>query len=300
MTEDELHPSRLKLFRNALRFFTRAAKEAGESASDHPDNPLFACIHACMGLELIFKAILAQEHWTLIYDSPEAAVKATQKQGPQATIGCLAALERLQSVCGVHFKEKDLNAVRSINRIRNEAVHFDAKNEQDHSKALVAKALNIAYTLLDSELSIIESDFQDELKELRKTSSGFDDFLRERFNAVKSSLKGIPTCICHFCGNDSSIAGYGHLRCEVCHEVVEYDNLPSIYCEPCIECGTDSILAVSVVEHAFPDEDGGVTVAEVVCSECNQVSFYSQCPRCELFYDGDTFCSACTEHINAQ
>jgi len=78
-----------QLTRNAVAFLLKAAEELGES-------PRYSLIHLCSGLELLIKARLAHEHWSLVLEKPGTKSLAEVEQGDFKSVAFKDALERVE------------------------------------------------------------------------------------------------------------------------------------------------------------------------------------------------------------
>src|SRR6266852_5701606 len=85
------------LVRNALDFLQRSAEEL-ESAPNH------SAIDFCTAIELLFKARLLSEHWTLVYDDLKKAINTNKaslakfSRGDFVSVGMKDAIARLREL----------------------------------------------------------------------------------------------------------------------------------------------------------------------------------------------------------
>ena len=94
MDEDRNEQStfELSLLDNGLDYFLVAAESAGAEA---PQNLKYAMLHLVDGVELLLKARLAQEHWSLLFDQTNKASQEKLRQGDFKSVDFEEAYRRL-------------------------------------------------------------------------------------------------------------------------------------------------------------------------------------------------------------
>src|SRR5947209_5795453 len=89
---------RLSLVENALDFFHEAVKDAQET--DHK-RLKYAVLHSASAVELILKARLVLEHWTLVFRDPGKAELNNFKEGKFQSVDFQEAQERIERICKI-------------------------------------------------------------------------------------------------------------------------------------------------------------------------------------------------------
>src|SRR5436190_1393302 len=106
------------LVENAVDFLQR-------SVSDLQSNmPKYSVIHFYSGLELILKARLLHEHWSLSVSDVNKADKTRFIIGDFDSIGLKEAKDRLANVLNCKLGESENRAYEKLRKRRNQAVHF--------------------------------------------------------------------------------------------------------------------------------------------------------------------------------
>lgn len=111
----------LSLIQNAHDFIVSAAEDARR---DDRRSWKYSLLSLASGLELILKARLDIEHWSLLFANVDNASKEKMIQGDFVSVDFKTALSRLKNISGVCLPfqvEKDLKAIRGM---RNKIMHF--------------------------------------------------------------------------------------------------------------------------------------------------------------------------------
>ncbi|MEL3892535.1 hypothetical protein V6B08_19820 [Ferrovibrio sp. MS7] len=106
-----------RLVESALDFLDRAAKEI-------ETHPKYSIINFATAIELMFKARLMKEHWTLVVEHPSKAIQRDFYEGKSKTVGTDDAILRLRNVCGENIPDDAKAAFKSIAENRNRVIHF--------------------------------------------------------------------------------------------------------------------------------------------------------------------------------
>lgn len=105
---------------NGLDFLERAVADLGQTPPDVKD----ATIHLFSAIEVLMKARLIREHWTLVAVKSDGATRVKYDSGDLHTVDPMSAIKRLRDVLGIAVSvqhEKDVDAVRML---RNRIAHF--------------------------------------------------------------------------------------------------------------------------------------------------------------------------------
>src|SRR5690606_21971377 len=117
-----------KLCLSAFEFLKRSVEE-------FENEPKFALVHFSTGLELLLKARLLKEHWSLVVTG-----KADLRQfrsGESQTVSIKDALERLDIVVGDPVPKDARLIFEKIARHRNRVMHFFLEvGDQDRAQLI--------------------------------------------------------------------------------------------------------------------------------------------------------------------
>ncbi|WP_300295640.1 hypothetical protein [Ferrovibrio sp.] len=106
-----------RIVESALDFLDRAAKEI-------KTHPKYSIINFATAIELMFKARLMKEHWTLVVEHPSKAIQKDFYEGKSRTISTDEAILRLRNVCGENVPDDAKLIFKAISENRNRVIHF--------------------------------------------------------------------------------------------------------------------------------------------------------------------------------
>jgi hypothetical protein len=110
---------RLTLIGNGLDFFSEGIQLLDQN---DPRKLKYAILHVASAAELVLKARLAQEHWTLIFRNPSKATVEEFERRKFTSVDFDGTLERLKNVCRI-----DLSRHRPTLQALRGYPHTDAK-----------------------------------------------------------------------------------------------------------------------------------------------------------------------------
>lgn len=149
------------LTRNALAFLRRAVGQVRRAGSDG-QQLAFAVVDLAISAEVLLKARLAREHWTLILDNVNKADRGSLMNGESKTITPEQAVDRLVGIALLPLKRGDSKGGKShatqvteLIRLRNRAAHF---NFQGVDPVSIRGVLGVGLNFM---LWFLEDQFQD-------------------------------------------------------------------------------------------------------------------------------------------
>jgi hypothetical protein len=212
-----------KLCLSAFEFLRR-------SVAEFDKDPKFALAHFSTGLELLLKARLLNEHWSLVVLSKPDLKKF--RSGESTTVGITEAMDRLDSVVGEPVPKDARAAFEKVARHRNRVMHFFLEvGDQDREKLTreVAQDLYIGWYYLRERTqawSGILEDFQKELRALDSTMQRTKAYLKVLFEKLKPALDqkrraGVEIGACPSCNFEAAVVEniadqIFVQRCQVC------------------------------------------------------------------------------------
>ena len=120
---DEL---KLSLLENAEDFLREAVKYAKVSS---PRDWKYAALHLWSALELLLKALLETEHWSLLFEDVNKASRKKLEEGDFQTVRFDTALERIGGIVGISILDRDLRYLRQLRDLRNRMTHSAVQTE---------------------------------------------------------------------------------------------------------------------------------------------------------------------------
>lgn len=280
---------RFGLLDNALDYLLSAAEHAKAGA---PRNLKYSILHLFDGLELLLKARLEKEHWSLLFQDARQLSKDKRDEGDFKSVDFDTAIERLENVAGVQIEDDDKKHLTKLQKVRNRVRHFVIDMEVMEVRAKLACALHFAVKFLESELALSLDDAHVELQEqILRHLAEFDEFVKQRLKEIRTEfgedveLRECPNCLVpavHFLG--------GEPRCEYCRRVINAEDWASEIGEQlignCPECDNETLVFI-----LYNNEQGGYFCTSCGFETQNEVS---QCCQCGANFIGDdVMCDSC-------
>ena len=289
----------LSLTDNALDFLLSASESVSRDPT--PRNLKDAIIHAANGIEVLAKARLAREHWSLIFDDVNRADRQKLEAGDFISVNPQNTLTRLERIVGVSIAKQYKAHLDTLRKLRNRLTHFTANIEPEQAKSLVAKAMTFCVEFCERQ-DMVTPDSESKLGEIHTNLTGLTEFVDSRMASITESLKWYSTVLeCPECWQKALGIDDGQIDCKFCRYKTEPEDLVDILSEgrieDCPECGREQTF-VFIYNFAYEE-------ARWVCCFCGiSGKNYGNCFRCEqMTYssgpDDVIFCEVCTEHFMA-
>lgn len=212
-------PTNESVVANGLAFLDAAVDAMPQ---DDVQSQSFAALHLWTAIEVLVKARLAAEHWTLVLDKPDQASRAKFKSGDFRSVGGRQALERLQKLCGVEVSTADMDNVSAVESLRNRVAHFSLQGVEPAAVAAgLARGLLFLLRFLESE---VEPNLDRSLRLLSESTRKavverlheIEEVVRLRMAALEPELSAHGLCIpCPRCGQVAVVVDGGG-RCLFC------------------------------------------------------------------------------------
>lgn len=103
------------IFENGIDFLEKSLEEFKES-------PKFSVLHFAVAVEILLKARLVQEHWSLVVQ--QNANKTKYIKGDFQSVSLDEAVKRLKEIVGEHISDIELKSFKKMASHRNRVVHF--------------------------------------------------------------------------------------------------------------------------------------------------------------------------------
>jgi hypothetical protein len=309
MNQDEIFRS---LTTNAFDFLTRGIAEFDSSAK-------YSVIHFCAATEMLLKARLMREHWTLIVAKPDQAKIDSFMAGDFISITLDEARSRLRNVANEEISDEAFGCFRALANHRNKMVHFFHSGLDREEKAktqIVAEHCRAWFHLhrLLAKWADCFQAFQVEINKADQAMKTHRKYLKVKFEALKPELNiakkaGKKATGCNSCGFKSAIPhpfddDISIVRCLVCdHSEIHLTiNCPKCGVQvvlvdqghgSCTGCGkkispeeTVSALDGGLSYH-LAVKDGDFSLEPANCSFCD--GHQTVLPRNEKFFCVDCF-----------
>jgi hypothetical protein len=206
MIDQEIFDS---LTRNAFDFLEHAIKEFDQT-------PKYSVIHFCAAVEMLLKARLMKEHWSLIVSKPEQANRTKFMAGDFISVTLEDCRTRIRDVAGDDIGADAYNSFRALANHRNKMVHCFHQGLDSDKKAkaqIVAEHCRSWFRLhrLLNRWDSYFHDFGSEIAHADRAMKSHRKYLNTKFKALKPELYAKRTAgkilrACSACGFKAAIS----------------------------------------------------------------------------------------------
>jgi hypothetical protein len=309
MNSDQIFDS---LIRNALDFLDQAIRDFDRA-------PKYSVIHFCAAVEMLLKARLMREHWSLVVSKKENANLHKFIRGDFISVTLDESRSRLHDIVGQVISDEAFKSFSDLSKHRNKMIHFFNAGLEGNTKAkadIVAEQCRAWFYLH----RLLQKNWRDHFKKYHAEIAKADvamkahrKYLGTKFEALKNELAakakaGCVPKVCSACGYKAALPDdldnhIKRLECLVCDHTEIQVTLDCPHCSEeikivgdgfamCPKCG-ESIepeqIADALTDHqeahrAIKDGDDRYDTAN--CGACE--GYHTVVFR-ETFY----FCAAC-------
>ena len=301
----------LGLLENGLDFVLSAAEHADLGT---PRDLKYAALHLVDGIELLIKAKLEKEHWTLLFADIDKASQAKLQQGDFRSVDLPTAIERLKNIVGAKLSAEHEERLKEIRILRNRLRHYKADVGIDQLRAILSVCLDFCYSFFrgDGTTRAGNGSNEETWAKILKHLLANKDFVEARLQNIRGGLTHSRAWECPECWQAAVVIDAENTNCRFCgavpgpialgiHNAADIDwktleengGLP--WCEECLG---------GLVAHLPNSVGGGMTY---MCSYCGEHSEeLLHCLRCDIpigfAKEGaeDEFCDGCYEFIREQ
>lgn len=183
------------LVTNGFDFFVRSAHELAKDQK-------FSIAHFATGVELLLKAALFHEHWTLIATEPHDCAWTSVKDGTVRSIQASDLCAAITSTTGTPLNHEK-TAFESVFKHRNRVLHWAPNGDLAATVAEQCLAWHHLRALLGGAWKLTFEPFQKRIDEVEKLLRVHRQYLQVRFEQHKKKIMGMekadrllmcPTC----------------------------------------------------------------------------------------------------------
>ncbi len=315
MTHHDIFDS---LTRNAFDFLERGIAEFDKA-------PKYSVIHFCAAVEMLLKARLMKEHWSLIVSKPDQANLAKFMAGDFMSVTLEDCRARIRDVAGEDIGDDAYGSFRALANHRNKMVHFfhpEMDNDEKARAQIVAEHCRSWFHLhrLLNRWDHFFSDFRDEIARADRAMKKHRKYLSAKFKVIKPELdaarkSGNKPKACSSCGFKAAVPGtvddqIETLRCLVCDHAETQVEIKCPHCNKdiviasegyatCMHCGGE--IDPEDVADALTDHDA----AHIGIADGDDSWEPANCGTCDGYHTvvkrgGIFFCANCfdiSDHV---
>ncbi len=294
-TSNQSEQLQLNLLENAHDFLLSAAEAVHRD--EGPRSLKEAVLHLANGVELLVKARIAREHWSLIFSNIDQASYDKLSKADFTSVDFPKALSRLEQIVGVPIDKSIRSRVEDLRQLRNRLTHFTATLDSAQTKSLVAKSMTFCVEFCEQQ-DMVTTDAENKLGEIHKNLTELQEFVDDRMKSILEGQKYALIWECPECWQRALVIDVDETNCKFCKHKIDPLELAADNSErdveDCPECGEESTFAFVLYNN-----DAG----EWVCFSCGERGEnYQHCIRCdrmEYFSDKNDveICESCWSDI---
>lgn len=181
--------------KNGLDYLTSVVKHLDETESEvTPSDVKYAVLHLQAAVEVLFKARLLAEHWTLVFTHPGEANRKALEEATLNSVSTDKAIARLRNIVGVPITDKEQKALTRLTEDRNKLQHFGLTHNARAVEARAGAVLDFLIHFIEGQLLpyLDEPEMAEterELDGLREGLININSYVRERMNRIGGELK---------------------------------------------------------------------------------------------------------------
>ncbi|MFF5893930.1 serine/arginine repetitive matrix protein 1 [Streptomyces globisporus] len=181
--------------RNGLDYLASVVEHLDETESQvTPRDVKYAVLHLQAAVEVLFKARLLAEHWTLVFTNPGDATRKALDAATLSSVSTTKAVTRLRNIVGVPISEKEQKALDKLTEDRNKLQHFGFTHNAQAVEARAGEVLDFLIHFVETQLMpyLDEAESREtarSLGELRDGLSNINSYVRGRMNRIGGELK---------------------------------------------------------------------------------------------------------------
>lgn len=295
------------------------------SIDDLDHRPKNSIVDFYTAIELIFKARLMSEHWTLILSRPDLARLDNFRTGDFHSVSLKGSVDRIQNILGEKIDREVINNFEVLGEHRNQIVHF-SHTLYDNASSTKAKVVveqwrswHHLYLLLTSKWNKFFYKHIQEIENIQGLMLTKRDYLGVRFTELENDIdimrkRGKVILACNACGFAAAIVEKTNewgdnyhclicddrdisikptdatIECPECSSLVQFFNKSPVICTACnYPLTTEDIIAKCAEEYSNGDD--------YCCDERDE--WIAECHQCRstipsvFFIDGLWSCVVC-------
>ena len=272
---DQSEQLQANLLENGLDFLLSAAEALHRD--EGPRSLKDVVLHLANGIELLVKARLAREHWSLIFSDINKASYEELAKADFKSVDYPTATKRLEQIAGIPIDKSVSAHINSLRKLRNQLTHFTATLDPAQAKSLVAKSMNFCIEFCEQQ-DMVSDDSESKFGEINMNLTVLQEFVDARMKSISKESNDALIWECPECWQEALMIDGGEVTCAFCRresdpqELAERNSeFPNV--EDCPECGEESTFAFVL----YTNEDG-----RWVCFFCGQSGEnYDNCGRCD-------------------
>jgi hypothetical protein len=281
----------------------------------------YAILHLVAGTEVLLKARLSMEHWSLVFQQPDRATNQAWLAGEFKSCSILEAFDRLVNIGGIDLPVDARSTIDALRDKRNRLQHFGLVDSAPAVQAVAIGALNFLISFVTEHLKDEPTSpaAGESLERIRSQLAGITALVAFRLEQVaplldtrdvviscphclQVALEPGETCVCHFCGasgDPESLARQYVWSVLGESEYTAAKGRTEWSLEHCPDCDRETLVKSVVVRRRSPDLEGlyWCCFAEAIIWEPSAIDGCMRCGRAIAIEEGGF--DLCTDCLSA-
>ncbi|MCX4458514.1 hypothetical protein OOK58_42130 [Streptomyces sp. NBC_01728] len=219
--------------RNGIDYLSSVVEYLDENVSPvGPRNLKYAVLHLQAAAEVLLKARLLREHWSLVFKDLGKATREKFEKGDFESCTTGDAVKRLRNIAGVTIHPKESDALDALAKDRNALQHFGLTHNAGAVEARAGEVLDFLMRFLEDELlPLLDGpEHKSALLAMVPVMEGvrnISSYVDLRLDRLRGELKGREsrTIRCPNCEQMTLVAAPGGGACHFCGESWPSDEL---------------------------------------------------------------------------
>ncbi|WP_331751891.1 hypothetical protein OG713_45925 (plasmid) [Streptomyces sp. NBC_00723] len=228
----------------------------------------YSVLHLQAAAEVLLKARLVREHWSLVFEDPGEANDRSFRSADFKSCTVGEAVARLRNIVGVTITDKEQEALKDLGRDRNALQHYGLTHNARALEARAGRVLDFLVRFLDDALlPDLDRDERNavgaDMVRIRDGLENIQTYITQRMRRLRGDLRGSEnrTIACPTCGQLALVADGTQNRCLFCGAswltapwlIQLYMDEMDEELEDCPQCGKATIvMGVRVASEPHP------------------------------------------------
>ncbi|MFF9819534.1 hypothetical protein [Streptomyces sp. NPDC014006] len=243
----------------------------------------YAVLHLQAAAEVLLKARLRQEHWSLVLKDPGTAKHEKFDAGDFESCTTTAAIARLKDIAGVAIDDKSTKSLAILSKWRNSLQHYGLRAQARAIETRAAQVLDFLVAFAFDELLPAlpdqeQTELREDLVDVSRKVRGINAYIDTRLARLGDELKDARdrTLRCPECDQWALVIGDGSevIDCRFCHALyygadqaifhwaLVWTQQDTIDFAKCPECDETRLPLTGLRVLAAPDEE------RFLCGHC--------------------------------
>ncbi|MFH8574021.1 hypothetical protein [Streptomyces sp. NPDC017993] len=194
--------------RNGMDYLLSAVTHLTEGKQPPDDRDLkYAVLHLHAATEVLLKARLVREHWSLVISDVRKATEKKFHDGDFSSVTVEATIERLRDIVGLDIGQENRTAITNLTKTRNAFTHYGHTAEAYAVETQITLVLDFLLDFIPTHLydpqptSQFGAEYMDTMERIQERLGRIDSLVKARMRNVNATLKDMAdrTVQCPHC-----------------------------------------------------------------------------------------------------